>query len=93
MKSEKLFQVANKEQILDEINKFNKRVSTLKVVLDKIEDENIYMRFSVEFGIEDSIFKQINFKDLIKLLLASSKLFMSKFLNEESNAVGKLFNE
>ncbi|PWB14883.1 hypothetical protein DCO44_07525 [Acinetobacter sp. AM] len=75
----------SKEKILEKINQFNKKVITLKIILQKIEENDAYFRFTVEYGISDEIFQYIELEDNLKLLFATPKVFINSLLNEDEN--------
>ena len=70
-------------KILEEINSFNRRISTIKIVMQKTEDSNVFFRFSVEFPISDELFNKIDLEPSIKLIMASSKVLIADLLDEE----------
>lgn len=69
-------------RLFNEVNNFNKSVSTIKVVVTKIDGLRALMRFSVEYSLDDNLFNQINLEKTLILILASSKVFFSDYLTK-----------
>lgn len=72
-------------QIYETINKYNKKFNIIKIVLHKIEDLDVYMRFSVDYSIPDNLFASLEIKDMednLELMMGASEIFI-KSLSED----------
>lgn len=82
---ENLLNKVTKEKILEKINEFNKRTLTLKIALQKIEEKDVFLKFSIEYGIDDKLFEYINIEKNLKLLFSAPNVIVKEILKEEEN--------
>lgn len=80
---EELLNKVDINKVLEEINSFNRKISTIKIVMQKTEKSDVFFRFSVEFPISDELFNKIDLEPSIKLIMASSKVLIAELLDEE----------
>ena len=82
---ENLLNKVTKEKILEKINEFNRRTLTLKITLQKIEEKDVFLNFSIEYGIDDKLFEYINIEKNLKLLFSAPNVLVKEILKEEEN--------
>ncbi|HEO1790829.1 TPA: hypothetical protein VAM21_003626, partial [Acinetobacter baumannii] len=82
---ENLLNKVTKEKILEKINEFNRRTLTLKITLQKIEEKDVFLKFSIEYGIDDKLFEYINIEKNLKLLFSAPNVLVKEILKEEEN--------
>lgn len=73
----------NKNQIYHYINIFNKEVALVKIYLDKIEKNEVFLEFKIEYSLNDEEFKSSDLERDIKYLVSSTKAF-DQFLNDKN---------
>lgn len=82
---EDLLNKVTKEKILEKINKFNQRTLTLKITLQKIEEKSVFLKFSIEYAIDDKLFEYINLEKNLRLLFSAPNVIIKDIIKEEEN--------
>lgn len=78
----------NKVKIYELINKINQRIPVVKVIIKKIDTNEVRVDFNLEYSIEDELFSKINLSKDLDITISSALIFQdmlngnNKFLEE-----------
>ncbi|MFW2173748.1 hypothetical protein ACG95N_09530 [Acinetobacter guillouiae] len=73
-----------KNVVTNLINKFNSKIPFIKITLKKNDTKEVQVNFSMEYTIEDNLFKSIDLNRDIDLLISSTIIFQD-MLSGKSN--------
>lgn len=81
--SDGLLNRLSKEIILEEVNNFNTNILTLKSCVLKFHEKNVVFRFTIEYSVDDKLFKDIDLNKALFLLFFAPDILFKNLKEKE----------